>query len=104
MTMFGMGVMEFILIAVIFLLIFGGNRIPAIGKGLGGAVREFRKIRHNITGTKPKAKKHKTVEQDESSSIESEISRKLLENVPGVKKVMDIKDKVKKVEDVINKV
>jgi sec-independent protein translocase protein TatA len=104
MTMFGMGLMEFILIVVIILLIFGGSRIPAIGKGLGGAVREFRKIRNNITGTKPKAKKYKTMEQDKSSSIEAEISRKLLENVPGVKKVMDIKDKVKKVEDVINKV
>jgi len=65
--MFGMGVMEFILIAVIFLLIFGGNRIPAIGKGLGGAVREFRKIRKNIVGKKPRAKKDDTEEQDKSS-------------------------------------
>jgi sec-independent protein translocase protein TatA len=102
--MFGMGPMELILIAVIFLLIFGGSRIPAIGKGLGGAVREFRKARNNIFGTKPKTKKDKTEEQDKSSSIEAELSKKLLENVPGVKKVMDIKDKVKKVEDVINKV
>jgi sec-independent protein translocase protein TatA len=102
--MFGMGPMELILIAVILLLIFGGSRIPAIGKGLGGAVREFRKIRKEIIGTKPKAKNDKTEEQDKSSSIEAELSKKLLENVPGVKKVMDIKDKVKKVEDVINKV
>jgi len=102
--MFGMGPMELILIAVIFLLIFGGKRIPAIGKGLGGAVREFRKVKKNIMGTKPKINKDKTEEQDKSPSIEAQISKKLLENIPGVKKVMDIKDKVKKVEDVINKV
>jgi len=102
--MFGMGPMEFILIAVLLLLIFGRKRIPAIGKGLGGAVREFRKVRKEIIGTKPKSKKDTADEQDKSSSIEAELSKRLLKNVPGVKKVMDIKDKVKKVEDVINKI
>jgi sec-independent protein translocase protein TatA len=104
MAMFGMGPMELILIAVILLLIFGVSRIPAIGKGLGGAVREFRKVREEIIGKSPKTKKDRTEEQDKSLSIEAELSKKLLKNVPGVKKVMDIKDKVKKVEDVINKI
>ena len=38
--MFGLGPTELIIIAVIVLLIFGAKRIPEIGKGLGGAIKE----------------------------------------------------------------
>jgi sec-independent protein translocase protein TatA len=108
MTMFGMGPMELILIGVIILLIFGGKKIPEIGKGLGGALREFRNVKKEISGTKPKkddiSDQGRTNGEDKSPSIEAELSKKLLEQVPGVKKVMDIKEKVKKVEDVIDKI
>jgi len=105
--MFGMGPMELVVIVVIVLLIFGGKRIPAIGKGVGGAIREFRKVKREISGTKPikSTKDHDGTEgQDKSPSIEAALSKKLLEQVPGVRKVMDINEKVKKVEEVINKV
>ena len=43
--MFGLGTTELIVIGVIIFLIFGAKRIPEIGKGLGGAIREFRNIK-----------------------------------------------------------
>lgn len=43
--MFGLGGTELIIIAVIVFLIFGAKRLPDIGKGLGGAIREFRKVK-----------------------------------------------------------
>ena len=43
--MFGLGGTELIIVAVIVFLIFGAKRLPDIGKGLGGAIREFRKVK-----------------------------------------------------------
>ncbi|QQG47679.1 MAG: twin-arginine translocase TatA/TatE family subunit [Candidatus Woesebacteria bacterium] len=37
------GPTELIIVAVIVLLLFGGKRIPEFFKGLGDAVREFKK-------------------------------------------------------------
>ncbi len=37
------GTVEWIVIAVIILLLFGGKRIPEFFKGIGEAVREFKK-------------------------------------------------------------
>ena len=43
--MFGLGATELIIIAVILFFLFGAKRLPEIGKGLGGAIREFRKVK-----------------------------------------------------------
>ena len=43
--MFGLGTTELIVIGVIIFLIFGAKRIPDIGKGLGGALKEFKNIK-----------------------------------------------------------
>jgi sec-independent protein translocase protein TatA len=41
--MFGrMGVMEIVLILVLFLLLFGAKRIPLIARGLGQGIRNFK--------------------------------------------------------------
>jgi len=40
--MFGLGMGE-ILIILIIVLIFGANKLPEIGGGLGKAIRDFRK-------------------------------------------------------------
>ena len=41
--MFGLGMQEILLILVIALLIFGANKLPEIGGGLGRAIRNFRR-------------------------------------------------------------
>ncbi len=41
--MFGLGAQELIIILVIILVLFGASRLPEIGKGLGKAIRNFKK-------------------------------------------------------------
>tara|TARA_R110002096_G_scaffold28336_7_gene85916 strand:- start:8758 stop:8976 length:219 start_codon:yes stop_codon:yes gene_type:complete len=47
--MFGsMGVTEWVIIAIVFLVLFGAKRIPDFAKGLGQGIKEFRKASHDI--------------------------------------------------------
>ncbi len=41
--MFGLGLPELLLILLAVLILFGGAKLPALGKGLGESVRSFRK-------------------------------------------------------------
>lgn len=41
--MFGLGTQELIIIFVIVMVLFGARRLPEIGKGLGQAIRNFKK-------------------------------------------------------------
>ncbi|MBI3351088.1 MAG: twin-arginine translocase TatA/TatE family subunit [Nitrospirae bacterium] len=41
--MFGIGMPELIIILLIVLVLFGANRLPEIGSGLGKAIRGFKK-------------------------------------------------------------
>jgi sec-independent protein translocase protein TatA len=102
--MFGLGTTELIVIGVIVFLIFGAKRIPEIGKGLGGALREFRNVKGELTPDK----KNDTPEgeaaapgEKSSSSIEKKLAQKVVQQVPGVKKAMDVKNKVEKVKKMI---
>ncbi len=47
--MFGMGGQEMGLLFLIILLIFGPSQIPKMARGLGQAMREFRKAQREIT-------------------------------------------------------
>ena len=101
--MFGLGTTELLVIGVIVFLIFGAKRIPDIGKGLGGAIREFRKVKKDIaleereeTPDKEKAE----VEKD-TSGLEDRLKEKVVEQIPGVGQVMADKKKIDKVKDLI---
>ena len=41
--MFGIGMPELIVIMIIILVIFGAGKLPEIGRGIGEAIRNFRK-------------------------------------------------------------
>lgn len=41
--MFGIGVTELLIILVIVVIIFGANKLPQIGGGLGKAIQNFRR-------------------------------------------------------------
>ena len=47
--MFGLGGSEIGLVFLIILLIFGPSQIPKMARGLGQALREFRKAQREIT-------------------------------------------------------
>ena len=41
--MFGLGAQELVVILLIALVLFGGAKIPELGRSLGQAIREFKK-------------------------------------------------------------
>ena len=55
--MFGIGMPEFIIISIIFLIIFGAGRLPEVGSGMGKAIKNFQ----NATSEK----EHETPEKIE---------------------------------------
>lgn len=46
--MFGIGGQELLVILLIVLVLFGADKVPKFAKGLGEAVREFRKAAKDI--------------------------------------------------------
>jgi len=39
----GLGSTELIIIAVVLLILFGGRKLPELGKGIGESIKELRK-------------------------------------------------------------
>jgi sec-independent protein translocase protein TatA len=104
--MFGLGPTELIIIAVIVLLIFGAKRLPEIGKGLGGAIREFKNVKKELSSKKNAGEEQdtdnaSTKKEDLPPNLETKIVDKVLEQVPGVKKAMDVKKKAGKIKELI---
>ena len=102
--MFGLGPSELIIIAVIILILFGAKKIPEIGKGLGGAVREFKNIKKEINSNPAKEPEESAETGKEEKSpglLEEGIKKQVLNQVPGVRKAMEIKDNVKKVNEIL---
>ena len=59
---FGLGGMELIVILFIILLLFGGSKLPALAKGLGESVREFKKASRDDDPSEKKSEEKKPVE------------------------------------------
>lgn len=53
--MFRLGVPELLIIAVIVLFLFGGRRLPEMGKGIGEGIKNFKK---SIKGDDSEKEKH----------------------------------------------
>ena len=50
--MFGLGMPELVLIFLVILLLFGGNRLVGIAKGLGSSIKAFKKSLKDADPTK----------------------------------------------------
>lgn len=67
--MFGLGMPELIVILIIILVLFGASRLPEIGKGIGQAIRNFKKATSepdeiDITPKKPIEEKKEAKEEE----------------------------------------
>jgi sec-independent protein translocase protein TatA len=103
--MFGLGPTEMLIILVIVLLIFGAKRLPEIGKGIGGAIREFKNVKKELSpngnNQEGQVKETEKSEQDNPKTLEGRAMDKVLEQVPGVKKAMDVKKKADMIKKII---
>lgn len=110
--MFGLGLPELLIIALIILLIFGAKRIPGIGSGLGKTVKEIRSIKKELNADKESPKKVEQTEGVEpkeqslegklADSLQDKLKNKVLEKVPGIGRVKQIKDKADKIKKIVS--
>ena len=58
--MFGLGMQEILIIALIILMLFGGKKIPELMKGLGKGVKSFKEGMNEVSDiTKDEKKEEK---------------------------------------------
>ena len=114
--MFGLGVPEIIVIAIIILLIFGAKRLPIIGESLGKTVKEIRNAKKEISDIKKSETKKPVGESNESAGqsqendivdtvqkkVTKQVTDKLLGQVPGIKQAKQLKDKTDKIKKIIS--
>ena len=101
--MFGLGIPELLIIALLILLFFGAKRLPGIGTGLGKTVKEIRNIKKELNKDKESAKETEAAEDSASDnkSLESKLADKVMDQVPGIRKAKEIKDKAEKIKKIV---
>lgn len=71
------GGMEWILIALVVLLLFGGKKIPELAKGLGSGIKNFKKaVKEDDEEEVAQAKKNEELEKKEENKDSSKTETK----------------------------
>ncbi len=65
--MFGIGMTELIVVLVIILIIFGANKLPEIGSGMGRAIKNFKKATTEPEEIEVSAKQKEPTESKETT-------------------------------------
>lgn len=65
--MFGIGIPELLIILVIVLIIFGANKLPEIGAGMGKAIKNFKKATNEPEEIDVTAKSETNAETEKKS-------------------------------------
>ena len=71
--MFGIGVQELLLILLIVLILFGAKKVPELAKGLGSALREFKKAAKDVE--MPENTSADSTSADQQSNLKSDENR-----------------------------
>jgi sec-independent protein translocase protein TatA len=102
--MFGLGVPELLIIALLILLFFGAKRLPGIGTGLGKTIKEIRGIKKELGKDKEPGKETESADDAEpkKKSIERKIADKVIDRVPGIGQAKKIKDKAEQIKKIIS--
>ncbi len=110
--MFGLGVAEILIIALILLLIFGAKRLPSIGAGLGQTVRELGKIKKDLSKDKRATEETKRTEEAKpegksiegqlADSLQQKLSDKVVQQIPGIRQAKQIKDKAEEIKKIVS--
>lgn len=66
------GLGEFLLIAVVALLIFGPNKLPELGRALGRTIREFKQGAQNLLNDEPEQPQRKDVTPPQRDDVTPE--------------------------------
>ena len=66
--MFGLGFQELLVVLVIALVLFGGNKLPEVGAALGQAIREFKRATTESIPLEVKPAKPSELQPTKSSS------------------------------------